>query len=260
MSGERCLRWNWLASLAVLLLATSARADDNQPKWAPHFGLEAQPGTARNFFNLDFFLPFAQNDVSLAFADLRGRFDDRQSNEGNFGAGYRRMLPGGWNLGGYVYFDRLNTQFNNDFYQVTLGTEALGTDWDARANGYVPVGSTSRSTPSLSRAELDGSSIAIVNGSEQALSGFDAEAGWRVPLWDAGANQQLRIYAGGYRFTGTGAPSVMGPRGRVDLTLYDVSDFWPGTRVSLGAEVEHDKPRGTQAFALLRLTIPFGES
>jgi len=248
----------WLAAAAILLVQTAAQGQ-SQSKWAPHVDLEAMPGTARSIGRIDVFAPLLQDDASLLFADVRGRFDDLQNREGNFGLGYRRMMQGGWNIGGYGFFDRLRSQSQNLFSQVTLGAELLGRNWDFRANGYIPASTDAKPVPVANAAPvLVGGTIELEGATEHSLGGIDAEAGWRVPLWDAGADRQLRVYAGGYRFAGSGVRDVAGPRGRIEFTLYDAFAILPGARVTAGAEVQHDAPRGTQAFALLRLRIPFG--
>jgi hypothetical protein len=239
-----------------------ARADEG-PKWGASFDLEAKPGSARSVGTGDLFVPIAQNNRGLLFGDMRGRFDDKSSQEGNFGLGYRFLGSSGWNLGAYGYFDVLHSPHDNLFYQTTGGVEALSVDWDLRANGYLPVGPTSRpASPISAGAQLVGTTIEIVRSQqiERALAGFDAEIGWRVPLWNSSERTQLRIFAGGYHFGNSGARDITGPRGRIEFTLYDIGGLWKGARLTLGGEAQHDGPRGTTGFGLFRLRIPFGTS
>jgi len=51
---------------------------------------------------------------------------------------------------------------------------------------------------------------------------------------------------------------VAGPRGRFELSFGNLDALWRGARVTVGATIQHDDPRGTQAFGLLRLRFPFG--
>ena len=239
---------------AFVAAATAARAGD--AKWGPYIDLEGKPGTQRNFGEADLFVPLAQGADSLLFTDIRTRLDDQGSREGNFGLGVRHMLESGWNLGGVGYFDRRRSPYGNFFDQTTLGAEALSRDWDLRANGYLPVGTDSRPVDSLNSATLSGASVVFRGGEERALSGFDAELGWRVPVFAADAGQQVRVYAGGYRFASDGVPEVAGPRGRAEIVFDAVPHLWEGSRLSLGAEIQHDAPRGTEAFGDIRLRIP----
>lgn len=225
-------------------------------KWGPHIDLEGKAGTDRNLGETDLFIPLWQDDDTLTFGSIRARMDDNNSHEGNFGVGIRQMLDNNWNIGGYGYFDRRHSPHGNKFNQLTFGAEALSMDWDFRANAYFPIGTTSYFEDSLNVVDFSGTSILFKQGEERAIGGFDGEIGWRVPLFEADAGQQLRAYAGGYRFAETNVKTVQGPRGRLDLTFDEIPFLWEGSRFSLGAEIQHDSPRGTQGFANFRLRIP----
>lgn len=254
-------------SLCGLMFALGAAAEE-VPKWEPHIDVEAKPGSKRTLGEADLFLPLTQNARSLIFANIRARFDNDESREGNLGLGYRRMLDNGWNLGTYGYFDRRRSPDTGYYYnQVTLGAEALGQDWEFRANVYQPVGTRDRGIGTIgggpSTATLAGTIISVTTpGSttheERALKGYDAEVGWRAPLFDSEATRQLRLYLGGYRFSDAGT-TVEGPRVRTELSMDDLSWFNKGTRLFLGAEFQHDNARGDQGFLSLRLRIPLGK-
>ena len=247
-------------------------------KWGPFIDFEGKVGTRRNLGTGDLFVPFLQNSTSMLFADIRGRFDDHSDDEGNFGLGIRHMLESGWNVGAYGYYDRRRTELGSTFGQATFGAEALSLDWDLRANVYQPVGSsvrdvsssasTSTSTTNSSTAALTDTAIQVttvttttnttstVTTQDVEQKGFDAEIGWRVPVFAAIDTTQLRLYAGAYRFYANGTNATQGPRGRIDLTIAQVPHLWEGARLELGTEVQNDGPRGTQAFAEARLRIP----
>ncbi len=251
--------FTWTISFTTPALAENL---EHGAKWIPHIDLEGKPGTERSLGETDLFLPFWQDEDTLLFGSFRARMDDSDSREGNFGLGLREMLDNGWNLGGYGYFDHRKSPYDNSFNQATLGIEALSFDWDFRANAYLPFGRTKHLTDELADADFSGANIQYRAGYERAMKGFDAEIGWRAPVFEDDANQQLRIYGGGYRFTDDYAKTVQGPRGRIDLTFDETPYLWAGSRLSVGAEIQHDSPRGTQSFALLRLRIPlqnFGE-
>jgi len=248
-----------IALAVILAAALPAQADQSVPsvnKWSPYIDLGGKIGNKRDIGEADLFLPLVQNNNSMLFADVRTRFDNDSGHEGNFGLGLRHMLSNGWNIGGYAYFDRRKSAYDNYFNQITLGAEALSLDWDLRANAYVPVGKRTRSASALSTATLSGTSVTLRGGEEKSLGGFDAEAGWRIPLFDANAGQQLRLYGGGYHFTANGVADVTGPRARLEYTLDQMPELWPGARLSLGLQVQHDDPRGTQTFASLSLRVP----
>ena len=242
--------------LSSAAFAGAALAASAESKWGPHIDLEGKLGTDRNIGEADLFMPLWQDDDTLLFGNFRGRLDDNDSHEGNYGIGMRQMLDNGWNLGGYTYFDHRKSPYGNSFNQITVGAEALSFDWDLRANAYLPVGRKAHAEDSLDEVSFSGGGIMYRAGEERALRGFDAEIGWRVPVFGEDAGQQLRLYAGGYRFTEDEADTVQGPRGRLDLTFDAVPFLWEGSRLTLGAEVQHDSPRGTQSFAQFRLRIP----
>jgi hypothetical protein len=251
-----------LVLVATPAFAQALPAPTPKPKWGPFIDLWGAAGTERNIGETDLFVPLLQDSTSMLFTDIRGRFDDRNSQEGNFGLGVRHMLASGWNLGAYGYYDRLKSALGNDFGQATFGAEALSLNWDARANFYQPIGPriANLGNTSSTTAALSGTSVEVTttgtHSQEVAMQGFDGEIGWRVPVFAADDTTQLRVYAGGYDFHASGVRSIAGPRGRIDLTIDQVPYLWHRARLELGGEIEHDGPRGTQAFAMLRLRIP----
>lgn len=261
-------QWVAFCSLAAFSFGTLAQEKPIAgPKWGAHVDLEAKPGSKRSLGEVDLFMPVAQDERTLVFTDLRARIDDQSNREGNIGFGVRRMLEDGWNLGGYAYFDRRRSADSGYYYnQATLGAEALGRDWDFRANGYIPQGTRVRNlgiTGGVSSAALSGTSILVTTTAsmaqeERALKGFDAEMGWRTPLFDSKARRQLRLYAGGYRFSDE-VMTVEGPRLRAELAMEDLTWFGRGTALFLGAEAQHDNARGEQTFLSVRLRIPLGK-
>lgn len=243
---------------STMMTASVAYADTatTSNKWGSHIDLEGKAGTDRNLGETDLFIPLLQNDDTLFFTNMRARMDDQSSREGNFGLGLRHMLKSGWNLGGIAYFDRRETEWGNYFNQVTLGVEALSTDWDFRANAYLPQGRRSHEVDALNEATITGTSVMFTAGEERSMSGFDAEVGWRVPVYEPEGPKQFRLFAGGYRFTGDNVDDITGPRLRGELAFDEVPWLWEGSRFSFGTEWQHDDPRGSQGFVTARLRIP----
>ena len=95
-----------VAGIAMILAVSSANSQQSGEKWGAHIDFEAKPGSKRTVGEADFFLPLIQDGNSLFFGNARLRVADHDNHEGNLGLGYRKMLEGGWNLGGYGYFDR----------------------------------------------------------------------------------------------------------------------------------------------------------
>ncbi|WP_077594718.1 inverse autotransporter beta domain-containing protein [Polaromonas sp. A23] len=250
-----------VAATAVLAFGflSNTSAQSMPPKWGAHVDFEAKPGSKRSLAESDFFLPIKQTERTLFFGNLRGRFDNQNSREGNLGLGVRHMQEGGWNIGGYGYLDRRKTGNGNFFNQATLGGEALGRDWDFRANAYLPYGQRVRDAGTASTASLSGTTVLVssVTTQERALRGFDAEVGWRVPLFDVESPRQLRLYIGGYRFSDV-TTRLSGPRLRAEFTVADLPQLWRGAQLVVNAEVQDDNIRGRQTFVALRLRVPLG--
>ncbi|HVY05076.1 MAG TPA: inverse autotransporter beta domain-containing protein [Burkholderiales bacterium] len=254
--------------IAATLLSTppAFAQEDVAKKWSPHFDMQLQPGLHRSLMEGDLFLPVSQNADTLVFGDLRARFDDEGAHEGNFGLGLRRMINEDWILGGYGFYDRQTSALGSRFDQATAGFEALGRNWDFRANAYVPFGSTASTVEGggatgSPTVQLANNALVLTlpagGREERALPGFDAEVGWRVPVFDTEAGKQLRLYAGGYRFEHD-ALLVTGPRVRAEFVIDQVPGFWKGARFSAGLEYQDDNVRGSQSYAVLRLRVPFG--
>jgi hypothetical protein len=246
------------AVFAVAIAGHSAAAQA-QGKWGAHLDFDAKIGNQRTLGEGDLFVPLMQGDRTLFFGNLRGRFDNQDSTEGNAGLGVRRMMGNGFNLGGYGYFDRRRTGNGNDFDQATFGAEALGRDWDFRGNFYQPTGEKVRPVDITATAAASGASILVtsVTREERALKGYDAEVGYRVPLSGVDDLSQLRVYAGGYSFKDDLA-KLSGPRLRAEFTVAEVPGLWRGAEFIGGAEVQDDSVRGTQTFVSLRFRVPLG--
>jgi hypothetical protein len=246
--------------IGILCLPVQTVANDKEQKWEAFLDLEGKAGTKRDLGEADLFIPLIQDQNTLFFTDVRYRLDNQSSKEGNFGLGIRHILPSDWIIGGYGYYDRKKSFYDNMFKQITLGVEALLVDWDFRANAYIPIGKKSYLEESLSSVKFANSSILYYQGEERSLKGYDAEIGWRLPIFNENDGQQIRLYAGGYKFYNGGVETVKGPRGRFELTFNEVPFLWEGSRLTLEAETQRDDVRGRQSFASFRLRIPFSTS
>src|SRR5882724_8975674 len=267
MVGGGRLRSRLLVGVAAAAMAVplagkaNAQTAPSAAKWSPYVEAGGMVGT-RSFGDVDIFLPLWQDQSSLLFGDLRGTFTAQPSQEGNFGLGYRTLVSPEWILGGYGYFDIQNSQNDNLFYQVTLGIELLSVDWDFRVNGYIPIkaGGQSVSKDNNPSIHINGNNIQMTTESrdEKALYGFDGEVGWRVPIFPADGDMDVRVYAGGYFFTNSDVDTIAGPRGRIEARLYDIDFLGLQSRLTAQGVVQWDQPRGVQGFGGLELRIPLG--
>lgn len=215
----------------------------------------ATVGTERQYGELDILIPLYQNENTLYFLNGRGIWGDQDSKEGNFGLGLRHLFNSDYLIGTYGFFDRRKTRFDNYFNQFTIGAELITKKWEIRANGYFPE-SSEKSTNISAGTEsfLTGNGLfSPGTRTERALRGFDAELGVTIRGFSG-----LRLYAGGFNFSGGLAKNISGPRGRFEWVMSDnISDLWP-VRISLNGFIQNDNIRGTTASAELRFRINFG--
>lgn len=244
--------------VAAVSAPVSVSFAETPAKWQSHVEAEGKFGTKRTLGEVGIFIPLSQNENTLFFTDLRGRFDDRESREGNFGLGLRHQVNPHWILGGYGYYDRRRTPRNNTFQQVTLGAEALSESLEARVNLYLPE-SGKKATGGAGGIQAGvgpGGQIQIQNFGapvERALPGFDVEMGGG---FDIGQGWQMWGYGGFFHFDASGFREVSGPRGRLEFGYDDLPWFGEESRLTLGVETQTDNVRGGQSFALARLRIP----
>ena len=231
-----------------------------EKKWKPHFELSFRSGNHDRYgLELDPFIPIAQNDRSLWFLNVRNGLswvNNDFRHEINVGGGYRRIVGERWILGGYGFFDRVKTSFDNYFNQGTLGVEALSLDWDLRFNGYIADDTTK--SAGGGGVQLVGTQLKMDSGVEQALSGFDGELGWRLPFASNSLLGDTRLYAGGFLFEASDVANIGGPRTRFEMRFHDIPFLWEGSRITLGTEYTWDHVRGSEVTSLVSLRIPFG--
>lgn len=240
-------------------LASIGMADEN--KYRGHLGIIGKVGTERTIGRVDLMLPIVQSDKSLLFLDVRGVFSTKETQEGNFGLGYRQQLENApWILGGYVFYDVIESENNNTFHHMTLGIEALGEKWTARANGYIALSGSERISGN-DEALAQGNKIIVSEGFERPLHGIDAEIGRTIDPVPG-----LSGFFGAYHFDNSGVGNISGFRGRVEFSL---SEMWAKrgehgipilNKLTLTGEVQHDNERDTSAFLGINYIVPFGKA
>ncbi len=249
--------------------ATPARERDFVPgidglaggkKWRPHVEFSVSPGNKRTMGQVNLFAPLMQDSDSLFYADLRASAWTTDVQEGNFGIGYRQIVPGAFFgsdaiLGVYGFVDARHSEYDNMFYQGSLGAELITDRFEFRVNGYLPSGNQYVvATAPGGGVTLNGRDVVYSNGNlvERALPGFDVEAGVKIDFSEAA----IRLNAGYFRFE-RGDTLVEGPRFRAEVEIDDPFG-WDGAKLSIGGEIRDDKVRGTEASGLVRLRVPIG--
>ncbi|AKI02030.1 Protein of unknown function (DUF3442) [Hoeflea sp. IMCC20628] len=227
-------------------------------KWHPHVEFTVAPGS-RSMGQVNLFAPLVQTQDSMLFTDLRASAWTGDVQEGNFGLGYRQIVPGGFFgtdaiFGVYGFIDARRTAYDNMFYQGTLGAELITEHLEFRANAYLPSGKQYVVGVTGGGVALDGFNIVNVGTDlvERALPGFDVEAGVKVDFSEVA----IRLNAGYFRFE-RGNTLVEGPRFRAEVEIDDPFGF-DGAKLSFGGEIRTDKVRGTEASGIVRLRMPIG--
>ncbi len=169
--------------------------------------LDSGPGVGYNSTYGSFYAfgPFAQTpEQSTWFGEGRANLFAHDEAGGNLRIGYRQHAPGSdlvW--GGYLGYDLRHTEFNETFHQIGLGAEVMGDRWEARLNGYLPVGDTRRQVASssfdsgtiVSNLRFSGNNLLFDRFRQQtttrlfeaAAGGFDLEGGYRLLDWESGS-------------------------------------------------------------------------
>jgi hypothetical protein len=241
--------WGNRAERIIPAYGSVVRKKLSAEKWQPYIETEGRFGK-RILGEAATVIPLAQSDDSLLFADLRFRFDNRSSQEGNFGIGLRKQFNDQWIGGVYGFYDIRRTRYDNIFHQVTLGAEAMTDTREARLNVYLPEAGTQEAAPV---GTINGGQIQVQNFRERALPGFDVELGMGH---DFENGWSLWGYGGGYYFDASGFEKVAGPRGRLELSKTGLPSISEDARLTFGIETQRDHQRGGQSFALARLRIP----
>ncbi|MFM7151825.1 MAG: inverse autotransporter beta domain-containing protein, partial [Gemmataceae bacterium] len=204
------------------------------------------------------FVPIYESGTStqLLFSDSRFLLFDNGGTVGaNLGLGGRLFSESiNRTLGGYVYWDYSDTG-RASFRQVSGGLETLGDKVDARANFYLPVGRDRKVVDQVivpSAEPTFQNHYLLVGGgqgtrsTEQALYGFDTEAGYKIVALEG---LELRAFAGMYHYQSDDATTqAWGPRGRLEARLRDT--------MAMGVSLQNDRIFGTTVNLNVMLSYP----
>ncbi|OYW18317.1 MAG: hypothetical protein B7Z55_10835, partial [Planctomycetales bacterium 12-60-4] len=201
-------------------------------------------------------LPYLLLDEDFIFSDVRGFLSTEGRFGGNFGVGYRRLVPNqhAW-YGVNAWYDVDDTSMKL-FHQLGIGVEAAFKSFEFRGNAYFPVGDTSQTLESNAvNAQFVGQQIAfdqrILQG--YALRGVDVEVGYVLPIPQLGEHSVLRWFVGGYFFSGNGnSDSINGVQTRAEAQI--------ATAVTTHLQFSQDDEYGSNVMVGVSLDVPFGES
>ncbi|MBS0647858.1 MAG: right-handed parallel beta-helix repeat-containing protein [Verrucomicrobia bacterium] len=157
-----------------------------------------------------FLTPYTMFADFLPFADLRGHVFNDGKFAANAGLGVKYLSNHPFVFGAGVYYDFRQAR-KTHFNQVSLGLETLARRWEARLNGYLPVGSKKHVQTKSQSVGYNFDHFAghhlfynetffVKKRTEFAMKGADAEFGWH--LLKPQEDYTLYAAAGPYYYNG----------------------------------------------------------
>jgi len=199
-------------------------------------------GYRKGYTTLEGFFPWV-GDNWIPFLDLRGHVFNDGKFAANAGLGLRYANSRIW--GANVYYDYRKTHHHH-YNQIDFGLESLGTRWDFRANGWVPIGTTKSGHFDTAFDGFQGHHLILSHKREFAMAGANAEMGIHV---DSIEDAPLYFATGPYYLHNRGR-NVWGGEGRIAL------DYLEYMRLELSGSYDHLFHGIVQG--QVTLTFPFG--
>lgn len=247
---------NFIITIAILLVtaltAESASAYTIESPWAGKAKIRPgqMAGDIKTDSFIDYFIPFGGNSDSLYFLNLNVRTDNQDSNEFNAGFGYRGLYGGDkYILGLNAFLDSKKTALGNRFDQTGLGLEVLTKHFDFRYNYYTPTGKDQIRLTDRDVYSFGPSGLFVSYTYEEAISGFDIEAGVLVPF--ISDIMETRLYGGTYKYASdlAGDGDLDGKKFRLELR--------PSNLLTVNFEQIDDKDADKNNIAGAYLNLPF---
>ncbi|MFP4099850.1 right-handed parallel beta-helix repeat-containing protein [Coleofasciculus sp.] len=232
--------------------AASETADNLRIKPRLGIGHTSSGGGFDGFTRLEGFVPLLQTPgKNLTFLEGRLFLDNDDANlGGNLILGYRTYSVHSHRIwGGYMSYDNRHTG-HNTFNQLGLGIESLGTVWDFRVNGYLPIGDTRQGVGDAGVRDIFFRRNFLIleqgQNKEAAMGGWDAEVG--AKLAQIGTDGDLRGYGGLYWYDAEGTSEIWGWRVRLEAR--------PSDNFNLGLSLQNDDLFGTNLVFTVGATFP----
>jgi len=232
--------------------AASETADNLRIKPRLGIGHTSSGGGFDGFTRLEGFVPLLQTPgKNLTFLEGRLFLDNDDANlGGNLLLGYRTYSANSHRIwGGYMSYDNRHTG-HNTFNQLGLGIESLGTIWDFRVNGYLPIGDTRQGVGDAGVRDIFFRRNFLIleqgQNKEAAMGGWDAEVG--AKLARIGIDGDLRGYGGLYWYDAEGSSEIWGWRVRLEAR--------PSDNFNLGLSLQNDDLFGTNLVFTVGATFP----
>lgn len=223
-------------------------------------------GYNKSYTSLQGFLsPIDSSDQWLPFVDARWHIFNDGKSAVNVGLGMRYIASQVWGIN--AYYDHRKSH-HQSYNQAGLGFEVLGSFWDFRLNGYLPIGkkktsfhgkgsqSTLASAPAIEflrfvehHAIVGYSNIPIYEKKkvEFAFKGVDASAGFQV---GNPKKISLNFAAGPYYYAGYYGKHAVGGQGSITAR-------W-SQYIALTAMTSYDNLFRSRSSGSISLSLPLG--
>lgn len=244
----------WESSTAYTFLSHEGHVSPQQSMAATfftgyHFGqwvLEDDGYGEAGLFSLSLCDPYW-----IPFGDLRAFLDDNGRWAGSAGIGlryYDEYNDTAWGVN--LYYDYRNERVGN-FKRIGIGVESLGSCWDFRFNGYLPVGGNQRFGSAIVFDDYEGPYKAIARPRGVAPGGISGEAGRDLYCSYSCGTFSWSLYGalGAYYFDSNKIDHIFGGYAR--------ANFAYGSYLSFEGKVSFDNEYDVRGQGSLFITIPF---
>ena len=202
-----------LALLSCCVWSVSALAGGYLP---PRLSVDANAGGSATVGQADLLLSLKGDERRNLYLDPQAAYGSDEQWYADLGLGYRWIQNDAAILGGYVFAGHSQVTNQSGFWIANPGVEALGSRWDARINGYIPIGSRSDDKGVFSfiqsnqlffsgHTQSSFATISVIDETQQIGDGVDAKVGYQVFR-----NVPLKAYLGAYFFNISNADNVRG--------------------------------------------------
>jgi hypothetical protein len=169
--------------------------------------MDANAGGSATVGQTDLLLSLKGDERRNLYLDPQAAYGTDEQWYTDLGLGYRWIQNDAAILGGYLFAGHSQVANQSGFWIANPGVEALGSRWDARINGYIPIGGRSddlgvfqlsQSSQFVFAAHTANLVTTSVSGnkSQQIGDGVDARVGYQVLR-----GLPLKAYLGAYYFS-----------------------------------------------------------
>jgi hypothetical protein len=213
-------------------------------------------GTGQLGVGVGLFVPFVLDDGTVVFGNGWLDYRDGGAVSGSLGIGARNTV-GDWVLGAHGHLDITSSPRGFTYQQISAGLEALSRDYEFRLNGYAPVGTTANEVDAASAVDIGSGQFLYRQGYEVALYGLEAEAGLRLPVFEADSASSLRVFGGAFVNGSQYTDATFGVGLRSELSL-SLDSYVPGASIAFGGGVRLDSNSTVSGALQIRVSAPIG--